>query len=101
MAEPNPGFMAQLKLYKDMGCPRDIDDQPKYQRWLYQIEVGEDIAAGRAPENVKFSDEEILDQEATTNEVAGEKDVELRCRKCRYVFILTISTALRYLAGDL
>ncbi len=80
MAEPNDGFMAQLELYKEMGCPRDIDAHPKYQRWLYQREVDLALAVGMAPDRVRFEDEEM--QEETE---ASEREVELRCRKCRYV----------------
>jgi dual specificity phosphatase 12 len=80
MAEPNDGFMAQLELYKEMGCPRDIDAHPKYQRWLYQREVDLALAAGMAPDRVRFEDEEV--QEETE---ASGREVELRCRKCRYV----------------
>jgi hypothetical protein len=80
MAEPNDGFTAQLELYKEMGCPRDIDGHPKYQRWLYQREVDLALAAGMAPERVRFEDEELQDE----TEVSG-REVELRCRKCRYV----------------
>ncbi|KAG0645931.1 Tyrosine-phosphatase yvh1 [Hyphodiscus hymeniophilus] len=50
IAEPNDGFLAQLELYKEMGCPRDIDAHPKYQRWLYQREVELALAAGMAPD---------------------------------------------------
>jgi dual specificity phosphatase 12 len=78
IAEPNDGFMAQLELYKDMGCPRDIDAHPKYQRWLYQREVDLALAAGMAPDRVRFEDEQI--QEAAE---AFDREVELRCRKCR------------------
>lgn len=80
MAEPNDGFMAQLELYKEMGCPRDIDAHPKYQRWLYQREVDLALAVGMAPDRVRFEDEEV--QEETE---ASGREVELRCRKCRYV----------------
>jgi dual specificity phosphatase 12 len=80
IAEPNDGFMAQLELYKEMGCPRDIDAQPKYQRWLYQREVDVALAAGMAPDRVRFEDEELQD----THEGLG-REVELRCKKCRYV----------------
>jgi hypothetical protein len=79
IAEPNDGFMAQLQLYKEMKCPRDIEAHPKYQRWLYDQEVGLALAAGMAPERVRFRDEE--EQVEST----GEKEIELRCRKCRYV----------------
>ena len=80
IAEPNEGFMSQLHLYKDMGCPRNIDAQPRYQRWLYQREVDLALAAGMAPDKVRFEDEEK--QEERSGE---EREVELRCRKCRYV----------------
>jgi len=81
IAEPNDGFMAQLELYKEMGCPRDIDAHPKYQRWLYQREVDLAVAAGMAPDRVRFEDEEV--QEKMESE---GREVELRCRKCRFVF---------------
>ena len=71
--------MAQLELYKEMGCPRDIDTHPKYQRWLYQKEVSLALAAGMAPDRVRFEDEEVQE----VGQSSGEK--ELRCRKCRYV----------------
>ncbi len=80
MAEPNDGFMAQLELYKEMGCPRDIDAHPTYQRWLYQREVDLALAAGMAPDRVRFEDEEVQEETETSG-----REVELRCRKCRYV----------------
>merc|ERR1712225_201564 len=84
IAEPNDGFMAQLQLYKEMGCPRDIEAHPKYQRWLYDQEVGLALAAGMAPERVRFRDEE----EQVERE-SGGKEVELRCRKCRRTLATT------------
>ncbi|KAH9223528.1 protein-tyrosine phosphatase-like protein [Leptodontidium sp. 2 PMI_412] len=84
IAEPNDGFMAQLQLYKEMGCPRDIEGHPKYQRWLYDQEVGLALAAGMAPERVRFRDEE----EHVERE-SGGKEVELRCRKCRRTLATT------------
>lgn len=85
IAEPNEGFMAQLELYKEMGCPRDIEAHPKYQRWVYQREVDLALAAGMAPDKIRFEDEEVQE------EGKGEgKQVELRCRKCRYV-VLTLT----------
>ena len=80
IAEPNEGFMAQLELYKEMGCPRDIDAQPKYQRWLYQQEVVLAIAAGMAPDKFRFEDEEVQEERG-----GNGREVELRCRKCRCV----------------
>ncbi|RDL37793.1 Dual specificity protein phosphatase 12 [Venustampulla echinocandica] len=84
IAEPNDGFMAQLELYKEMGCPRDIDGQPTYQRWLYQREVSLALAAGMAPDRVRFEDEEVQDAQG-----GGGKELELRCRKCRRTLATT------------
>ncbi|PBP15605.1 tyrosine-protein phosphatase [Diplocarpon rosae] len=84
IAEPNDGFMAQLELYREMGCPRDIEAHPKYQRWLYDQEVGLALAAGMAPDRVRFRDEE--EHVETCSE---EKKVELRCRKCRRTLATT------------
>lgn len=80
IAEPNDGFMAQLELYKSMGCPRDIEKHPQYQRWLFQKEVDLAVAVGLGPSRVRFEDEETQEENTTT-----EREVELRCRKCRYV----------------
>jgi dual specificity phosphatase 12 len=84
IAEPNDGFMAQLNLYKTMGCPRDIDAHPQYQRWLYQKEVDLALAAGMVPDNLRFEDEQTHEGEETNS-----SEVELRCRKCRYVKALS------------
>jgi len=81
IAEPNEGFMEQLELYKNMGCPRDIKNHPQYQRWLFQREVDLAVAAGMAPDRVRFEDEEVQQE----GEVR-DREVELRCRKCRYVY---------------
>jgi len=84
IAEPNDGFMAQLELYKEMGCPRDIENHPRYQKWLYGREVDLAVQAGMAPDRVRFEDEEVQE----LNEGRGEeREVELRCRKCRCVFV--------------
>lgn len=84
IAEPNDGFMAQLELYKEMGCPRDIDAHPRYQRWLYQREVDLALAAGMAPDRLRFEDEQK--QEEGNKE---GKELELRCRKCRRTLATT------------
>lgn len=76
LAEPNDGFMAQLQLYKEMGCPRDIDAHPKYQRWLYMRTVDEARATGAAPKQIRFEDEEKQE------EIEGSEK-ELRCKRCR------------------
>jgi len=84
IAEPNDGFMAQLEFYKEMGCPRDIEAHPKYQRWLYQKDVDLALAAGMAPDNVRFEDEQTQEEKASSG-----REIELRCRKCRRTLATT------------
>ena len=82
MAEPNDGFMEQLKLYKSMGCPRDIEKEPQYQRWLYKKEVDEALATGMAPDRVRFEDEQ-KPEESRRVEADEQVERELRCKRCR------------------
>lgn len=86
IAEPNDGFMAQLQLFKEMGCPKNIEEEPKYQRWLYQREVALSLATGRAPDRIRFEDEERQDDGGKNGAV---RDVEYRCRKCRRTLATT------------
>ncbi|KAJ5339198.1 Dual specificity phosphatase [Penicillium brevicompactum] len=81
LCEPNDGFMQQLEVYHEMGCPDDVTDQPAYKRWLYRREVEDSVACGRAPElkSVRFEDEQPMRSQDATGPV-----VEYRCRKCRY-----------------
>ncbi|KAJ5711596.1 dual specificity phosphatase [Penicillium malachiteum] len=81
--EPNEGFMEQLDLYYDMACPDDLESQPIYQRWVYRREVEESVACGRAPEmrSVRFEDE--LPQSEQQAVKTTEREVEIKCRKCR------------------
>ncbi|MCJ1283844.1 tyrosine protein phosphatase yvh1 [Xylographa opegraphella] len=81
MAEPNAGFMQQLELYHRIGCPADVAAHPLYQRWLYQREVERSIACGRAPDSIRFGDEE--EGGAAPADDKGADEVEYRCRKCR------------------
>ena len=90
-AEPNDGFMEQLHLYHSMGCPDDVEAQPKYQRWLYRKSVQESLSVHRAPElgDVRFEDEHLQDGEGdlTATDLRDgtpkSQDLELKCRKCR------------------
>ncbi|KAI9828553.1 MAG: hypothetical protein M1819_006545 [Sarea resinae] len=84
MCEPNSGFMKQLELYHQMQYPDNLDEDPVYQRWLYQREVDLSLACGRAPEKIRFEDE----QEHSERDAAAEFD--LRCRKCRYGHLLNL-----------
>ncbi|KAK4184010.1 tyrosine-protein phosphatase, partial [Podospora australis] len=84
IAEPNEGFMEQLEMFYDMGCPAESDDavekHPVYQRWLYKREVESATAIGRAPDWIRFEDEA-----STENKEEEKVKAELRCKKCRRV----------------
>ena len=84
LCEPNDGFMQQLCLYHEMGCPDVVAENSLYQRWLYRREVEESVACGRAPEMkaVRFEDEQPL----RLGEESGGS-IEVKCRKCRCVII--------------
>lgn len=85
LCEPNDGFMEQLSLYHQMGCPEDVTSHPLYSRWLYRREVEESVACGRAPEmnNVLFEDEQPHRPQESTG-----RTTEIKCRKCRSVILI-------------
>lgn len=62
ICEPNEGFMDQLHMYQDMGCPT-TDAQLKshkiYRRWMNRRKVEESLRVMQAPdmENIIFEDE--------------------------------------------
>ena len=90
VAEPNDGFMRQLELWWDMGCPAGSDDavekEPAYQRWLYKREVEDAARIGRAPDWIRFEDEETRAAVAKSGSPGnGGVDTDLRCKKCRRV----------------
>ncbi len=38
-AEPNDGFMRQLKLYHEIGVDQELQKSATYQKWLFEREV--------------------------------------------------------------
>ncbi|KAL1968818.1 hypothetical protein VTN77DRAFT_1179 [Rasamsonia byssochlamydoides] len=86
MCEPNSGFMQQLSLYHQMGCPDDVTAHPMYQRWLSHREIEGSVACGRAPEiNVVRFEDELSPTEIGSD----EPSTEIRCRKCRRILATT------------
>ncbi|KAI1339935.1 protein-tyrosine phosphatase-like protein [Xylariaceae sp. FL0016] len=87
-AEPNDGFMKQLALWWEWGCPADddgaVERHPGYQRWLYEKMLEEARNCHMAPdtENIRFEDE-IEDGHAAEGE--RENNNEIRCKKCRRI----------------
>ncbi|KAI9780883.1 MAG: tyrosine protein phosphatase yvh1 [Geoglossum umbratile] len=83
ICEPNPGFMQQLELYHQWQAPVDLESEPAYQRWLYRREAELSTACGKAPDKIRFEDEQSPALPDGGDAAAG---IELRCRKCRQVF---------------
>ncbi|KAL4723540.1 tyrosine protein phosphatase yvh1 [Fusarium chlamydosporum] len=79
MAEPNEGFMEQLALWWEMGCPDDVESHPVYQRWAYKREIDENLAVGQAPTRLRFEDEETQPRD--------DSGLSLRCKKCRRTLV--------------
>lgn len=84
MAEPNDGFMRQLELWWEMGCPVDknIEEEAIYQRWAYKREVEADLAVGQAPSRLRFEDEASAGEQP--RDASG---LSLRCKKCRRTLV--------------
>ncbi|KAF3006396.1 tyrosine protein phosphatase yvh1 [Neopestalotiopsis sp. 37M] len=88
LAEPNPGFMRQLELWWEMGCPAGSDDavenHPIYQKWLYENKLKEARDARMAPDAdwIRFEDEAEPADDAAEQKTS---DKQLRCKKCRRV----------------
>lgn len=62
IAEPNEGFMDQLHMYEDMGCPTTEDELKShkiYRRWMNKRQVEESLRTMQAPEldAIIFEDE--------------------------------------------
>ncbi|RBR26429.1 uncharacterized protein FIESC28_00723 [Fusarium coffeatum] len=79
MAEPNEGFMEQLALWWEMGCPDEVESHPVYQRWAYKREIDENLAVGQAPTRLRFEDEEVQPRD--------DSGLSLRCKKCRRTLV--------------
>lgn len=89
IVEPNSGFAEQLELYHEMEYAVVVEDHPIYQRWIYQQDVKLSNAAGRAPERVHFRDAEAeIGKITQADEGEAPAEIELRCKKCRYVCFL-------------
>ncbi len=99
IAQPNDGFMRQLELWWEMGCPAEkggLENHPIYQRFLYQRMLNDARSAKMAPDTglIRFED---LAEDRTNEEGKEDRDQsspaeakkqpgkEVRCKKCRCV----------------
>ncbi|KAI1438949.1 protein-tyrosine phosphatase-like protein [Xylaria sp. CBS 124048] len=86
-AEPNPGFMRQLELWWEIGCPADddgaVEQHPTYQRWRYDMMLQEARDARMAPDAEDIRFERLEDEEQAQ---PGKK---MRCKKCNTTLATT------------
>ncbi|KAI1164774.1 protein-tyrosine phosphatase-like protein [Nemania serpens] len=89
-AEPNPGFMRQLELWWEMGCPADDDGaaerHPIYQKWLYDgmLRDARDMRMAPDAEQIRFEDEVRAEEKGQENiTTTPDGGQEVRCKKCR------------------
>lgn len=82
---PNLSFRAQLDLYEQMGCPDSVEEHPQYQRWLFKKELELSNAVGRAPDQIRFCDQEkeVAQIEGLEEGSSENIELELRCKRCR------------------
>ena len=62
IVEPNEGFMDQLYMYADMGCPtnsEELESHKLYRRFINKLNVAESLAINRAPDvvDIRFEDD--------------------------------------------
>lgn len=78
-AEPNPGFIEQLKLYKEMGFKED-NNNDEYEALLKKIVMARDSSGEQLREMIMAKTESIKPQGNET-----KASFELRCKRCRQV----------------
>ncbi|RMZ81439.1 hypothetical protein DV738_g2157, partial [Chaetothyriales sp. CBS 135597] len=107
IAEPNEGFMDQLHLYVDMGCPTtqaQLENHKLYKRWMNKRNVEESLRINRAPDmvDIQFEDEDspsdsqlgygkeappplTAEDAATEAATLAEAEITIKCRHCRHL----------------
>ncbi|KAI1106338.1 dual specificity protein phosphatase 12 [Jackrogersella minutella] len=90
-AGPNDGFMRQLEIWWEMGCPANDDNavekHPIYQKWLYERRLKESRDVFEAPraEDIRFEDEVDPGHDIIEAEADKKDRHEVRCKKCRRI----------------
>lgn len=82
--EPNSGFMKQLRMYVEMGCPTtqsELESHKIYRRWMNSRNVMEALSVNQAPEldHITWRDEE--DDEEEDEGVGEDADMGGRRRE--------------------
>ncbi|KEF61815.1 uncharacterized protein A1O9_03385 [Exophiala aquamarina CBS 119918] len=80
--EPNEGFIKQLRMYVEMGCPttqKELEKHKIYRRWMNSRSVMDALSVNRAPEleHITWRDEEAED-DGEDELVDGESEAQRR-----------------------
>ena len=83
--EPNSGFIKQLRMYVEMGCPTtqsELENHKIYRRWMNSRNVMDALSVNRAPEleHITWRDEEEDDEE---DERSGDDARQQRRREAK------------------
>lgn len=81
IAEPNEGFMQQLHMYEDMGCPTTEDELTRhkiYRRWMNRRRVEESVRVMQAPEMEHIIFEDDVQAESIGSETQGDRHVHMQ-----------------------
>lgn len=90
---PNPGFMAQLKLYEDMGC---TIDSRNVQFKMYRLQIAADKV--RKAKILPSSCTDLIKPDPALTTVRPEPTV-YRCKKCRRI-VASVSNILPHTSGE-
>lgn len=82
--EPNEGFIKQLRMYVEMGCPTtqsELEKHKIYRRWMNSRNVMDALSVNRAPEleHITWRDEEAEDGD--DDDLTDEEDEAQRRRR--------------------
>lgn len=89
--EPNEGFIKQLRMYVEMGCPTtqsELEQHKIYRRWMNSRNVMDALSVNRAPElhHITWRDEEAEegdDDDEDLNDNDNDNPDETRRRRRR------------------
>ncbi|KAK5064931.1 hypothetical protein LTR84_000765 [Exophiala bonariae] len=82
--EPNEGFIKQLRMYVEMGCPTtqsELENHKIYRRWMNSRNVMDALSVNRAPEleHITWRDEEAEEGDETDLDgIDGEDETRRR-----------------------
>lgn len=91
-AQPNDGFVEQLKLFEQMKCELD-ESSSEYRKFLVANSLKQDPSGALIPKLDVFSNKK------TTKTPQGPSSYNLRCKRCRHVLASETEIATHEVPG--